>query len=160
MAGLVFIVTFGVFLVGCTSTTVSPDVSPTGAQFEFENPDDSVFTDDAGNEMQVGSDLDVPANWPAAVPTPQGRLIAVSVVDESTAVATWQVEGDVIQAEDAFVQVMTESGFQVTRSTDLSTENISVFTAQGNDLDVTISATTGENPDDPGEITLLVNPAF
>jgi hypothetical protein len=150
----------GLSLAGCTSHTVTSEVSPTGAQFELDNPNDTTFTDDAGNELLVGDNLELPSNWPAAVPTPPGRLIAVSIVDESTAVATWQVEGDVNQAEDALVQEMSDSGFVVIRSDDLSTETISVFTAEGNDLDVTVSATPGANTGDSGEITLLVNPAF
>ena len=150
-----------VFTLGaCSGATTESAPTATGDHFESENPDDSVFTDDAGNEMQVGSDLDLPAEWPAAMPVPEGRLIAVSVVDASTAVGTWQVEGDVNEAETIFVQTVSDAGFTVTPAADLSTDTITVYTAQGNDLDVTISATPGETPSDPGEITLLVNPAF
>ncbi len=49
-----------VILTGCSSTTETPEVAVTGAQFESDNPDANVFTDDAGNELQVGDDLPIP----------------------------------------------------------------------------------------------------
>jgi hypothetical protein len=145
---------------GCSTDTDLPDVTSTNNQFEPDNPDDSTFTDDAGNEMRVGQDLDLPADWPAGIPTPDGRLVAVSVVDQSTAVGTWQVDGDLIQIENDYLQVLQSSGFETSRSEDLSTESITVFFAVNNDFDITVSATPGENPTDPGEITVLVNPAL
>ena len=150
-------------LSGCSSQDSSEpnsDITTSGDQFESDNPEDSTFTDDAGNEMQVGENLELPADWPAAVPTPEGRLIAVSIIDESTAVATWQVDGDVVTAENALVEAFTLNGFRAERSEDLSTDSITVYTAVGNDLDVTVSATPGAGESDPGEITLLVNPSF
>jgi hypothetical protein len=87
-------------------------------------------------------------------------LVAVSVVDQSTAVGTWQVDGDLIQIENNYLQVLQSSGFETSRSEDLSTESITVFFAVNNDFDITVSATPGENLTDPGEITVLVNPAL
>ena len=130
------------------------------APFESENPDDSTFTDDAGNELQVGENLPLPPDWPADVPTPKGSLIAVSVVDTQTAVATWQTDGDVFLAEQSYVEQLASAGFTVTKSDDLSTAANTVYTAVGNGLDVTVSATSGEKETDPGEITVLVNPGL
>jgi hypothetical protein len=145
---------------GCSTDSDLPDVTSTNNQFETDNPDVSTFTDDAGNEMQVGQDLDLPADWPSGIPTPDGRLVAVSVVDQSTAVGTWQVDGDLIQIENNYLQVLQSSGFETSRSEDLSTESITVFFAVNNNFDITVSATPGENLTDPGEITVLVNPAL
>ena len=130
------------------------------APFESDNPDDSTFTDDAGNELQVGENLALPPDWPGDVPIPDGSLIAVSVVDAQTAVATWQIDGDVLLAEQSYVEQLASTGFTVTKSDDLSTEANTVYTAVGNGLDVTVSATSGEKETDPGEITVLVNPGL
>jgi hypothetical protein len=149
-----------VILTGCSSTTETPEVAVTGAQFESDNPDANVFTDDAGNELQVGDDLPIPANWPVTVPTPDGKLIAVSVVDDSTAVATWQIEGDMLSVEADYVLQLEAAGFSASQSTDLSTDTINVYTAIGNGLDITISATLGAETTDPSELTVLINPAM
>jgi hypothetical protein len=149
-----------ILISGCSSTTVTPEALPTGAQFESDNPDANVFTDDAGNELQVGDDLPLPADWPVGVPTPVGKLIAVSVVDSSTAVATWQIEGDMLIVEANYVAELEKAGFAATQSTDLSTDTISVYTAMGNGLDITISATLGAESTDPSELTVLINPAM
>ena len=130
------------------------------APFESDNPDDSTFTDDAGNELQVGENLPLPPDWPADVPIPDGSLIAVSVVDAQTAVATWQTDGDVLLAEQSYVEQLASTGFTVTKSDDLSTDANTVYTAVGNGLDITVSATSGEKETDPGEITVLVNPGL
>lgn len=143
-----------------TTDSVDSSSSGTDAQFETDNPDDSTFTDDAGNEMQVGENLVLPPEWPALVPTPEGSLIAVSIVDSETAVATWQTPGDVFVAEQSLVELFESGGFEVTKSVDLSTDANTVYTAVGNGLDVTISATSGEVQSDPGEITVLVNPGM
>ncbi len=145
---------------GCSTESDPTEVTSTGNQFESDNPDDSTFTDDAGNEMLVGQDLDLPANWPSAIPTPDGRLVAVSIFDQSTAVATWQIDGDLIATENNYLQVLQSNGFNTSKSDDLSTGSISVFFAVGKDFDITVSATPGEVETDPGEITVLVNPSL
>ncbi len=146
---------------GCSAQTGPEDVviPSAGNQFESDNPTDSTFTDDAGNEMQVGQNLDLPSDWPADIPTPAGRLVAVSIVNESTAVATWQIDGDIIEAEINYLKALESRGFQTSKSDDLSTDSISVFFAINSDFDITVSATPGEQESDPGEITVLVNPA-
>jgi hypothetical protein len=153
-------------VTGCSNGSTSNGSAPsnsapaTGNHFESDNPNDSTFTDDAGNEMQVGQDLPLPEDWPAAIPIPEGRLVAVSIVDESTAVATWQVDGELTSIDSAYLQLLESRGFTTERSNDLSTESITVFFAVGNNFDITVSATPGEKETDPGEITVLVNPSF
>ena len=149
-----------VTLSGCSADSGAEDVTSTGNHFESDNPSDSTFTDDAGNEMQVGQDLALPSGWPSAIPTPEGRLVAVSIVDQSTAVATWQVDGDLISTENSYLKDLESRGFQTSQSTDLSTDSISVFFAINDEFDITVSATPGEQESDPGEITVLVNPAL
>ena len=156
--GAITIVLLGVS--GCASDSGSTEATPSGNHFESDNPEESTFTDDAGNEMQVGQDLELPKEWPSSIPTPDGRLVAVSVVDQSTAVATWQIDGDVISAENNYLQELESQGFETTKSDDLSTESISVFFALGNGLDITVSATPGEQESDPGEITVVINPSL
>lgn len=158
VAGAITIVLLGVS--GCTSDSGPTEATPTGNHFESDNPEVSTFTDDAGNEMQVGQDLELPREWPSSIPTPDGRLVAVSVVDQSTAVATWQIDGDLISAENSYLQDLESQGFQTTKADDLSTESISVFFAIGNGLDITVSATPGEQETDPGEITVVINPSL
>ncbi len=128
--------------------------------FEGDAKNDSTLTDDEGNELSVGENIELPSEWPAAVPTPDGSLIAVSIIDASTAVGTWAVNGDVYAAQELFKDELTAFDFSTRSAPELSAEGIVVFTAQGNGLDVTVSATLGERDSDPGQITILVNPGF
>ncbi len=145
-------------LAGCTSSPTVSETSDLGNHFETSNPEDKLFDDGSGNELEVGSDLSLPPDWPEGVPTPAGALISVSVIDDRTAVATWSVEGDVFQAQQSFLAEFN-SGFSVEPIPDLSTDTIIVYGATGNGFDITISSTLGERSTDPGEITLLVNPS-
>jgi hypothetical protein len=144
--------------VGCSSAVDDAANSDLGNQFEQSNPTDEFLDDGSGNELEVGSDLALPSNWPQAIPTPVGSLIAVSVIDERTAVATWTVQGDVFLAQKEFLTEF-DTTFVVEPLVDLTTDSIVVYGAIGNGFDVTISATLGQQADDPGEITLLVNPS-
>ncbi len=145
-------------LAGCTSSPTVSQTSDLGNRFETSNPEDKLWDDGSGNELEVGSDLSLPPDWPEGVPTPAGALISVSVIDDRTAVATWSVEGDVFQAQQSFLAEF-DSGFSVEPIPDLSTDTIIVYGATGNGFDITISSTLGERSTDPGEITLLVNPS-
>ncbi len=145
-------------LAGCTSSPTVSQTSDLGNHFEPSNPEDKLWDDGSGNELEVGSDLSLPPDWPEGVPTPAGALISVSVIDNRTAVATWSVEGDVFQAQQLFLAEF-DSGFSVEPIPDLSTDTIIVYGATGNGFDITISSTLGERSTDPGEITLLVNPS-
>ena len=144
--------------VGCSSAVDEAATSDLGSHFEQANPTDEFLDDGSGNELEVGSDLALPNNWPQAIPTPGGSLIAISVIDERTAVATWTAQGDVFLAQKQFLAEF-DSTFVVEPLLDLSTDSIVVYGAIGNGFDVTISATLGQQADDPGEITLLVNPS-
>ena len=146
-------------VAGCSS---APDAAPTselGNHFEQSDPTDDLLDDGSGNELEVGTNLTLPQDWPQGVPTPIGSLIAVSVIDRRTAVATWTVQGDVFTIQKDFLTEF-DSTFTVEPILDLSTETIVVYGAIGNGLDITISATLGEQEDDPGQITLLVNPSI
>jgi len=146
-------------VVGCSS---APDAAPTselGNHFEQSDPTDDLLDDGSGNELEVGTNLTLPQNWPQGVPTPIGSLIAVSIIDERTAVATWTVQGDVFTIQKDFLTEF-DSTFAVKPISDLSTETIVVYGAIGNGFDITISATLGEQANDPGQITLLVNPSI
>jgi hypothetical protein len=151
-------VLLSVGLVGCSGSVDVAQTSDLGNQFEQSNPTDEFLDDGSGNELEVGRDLNLPSNWPQAIPTPEGSLIAISVIDERTAVATWSVQNDVFLAQKEFLTEFDES-FAVEPLLDLSTESIIVYGAIGNGFDVTISATLGAKADDPGEITVLVNPS-
>ena len=144
--------------VGCSSAVDEAATSDLGSHFEQANPTDEFLDDGSGNELEVGSDLALPNNWPQAIPTLGGSLIAISVIDERTAVATWTAQGDVFLAQKQFLAEF-DSTFVVEPLLDLSTDSIVVYGAIGNGFDVTISATLGQQADDPGEITLLVNPS-
>jgi hypothetical protein len=146
-------------LAGCSSGSEVTQTSDLGDRFESSNPTDDFLDDGSGNELEVGSDLPLPNNWPQGIPTPEGTLIAVSVIDERTAVATWTVQGDVFTAQKEFL-TQFDSTFTVEPIADLSTDTIVVYGAIGNGYDVTVSATLGEQVNDPGEITLLINPSI
>jgi hypothetical protein len=153
------VVALTIGVAGCSS---EPDVTQTsdlGDHFESSNPTDDLLDDGSGNELEVGSDLTLPNDWPQGVPTPSGTLIAVSVIDERTAVATWTVEGDVFTVQEGFLAEF-DSTFTVEPLADLSTDTIAVYGVIGNGYDITVSATLGEQSSDPGEITLLVNPSL
>ena len=153
------VVALTVGVTGCSSEPEAVQSSDLGDRFESSNPTDDLLDDGSGNELEVGSDLTLPTDWPQGVPTPSGTLIAVSVIDERTAVATWTVEGDVFTAQEGFLAEF-DSTFTVEPLADLSTDTISVYGAIGNGYDITVSATLGEQSSDPGEITLLVNPSL
>ena len=146
-------------LAGCSSGSDATQTSDLGDHFESSNPTDDLLDDGSGNELEVGTDLTLPTDWPQGVPTPSGTLIAVSVIDERTAVATWTVEGDVFTAQEGFLTEF-DSTFTVEPLAELSTDTIAVYGAIGNGYDITVSATLGEQSSDPGEITLLVNPSL
>lgn len=151
-------VLLSVGLVGCSGSVDVAQTSDLGNQFEQSNPTDEFLDDGSGNELEVGRDLNLPSNWPQAIPTPEGSLIAISVIDERTAVATWSVQNDVFLAQKEFLTEF-DGSFAVEPLLDLSTDSIIVYGAIGNGFDVTISATLGARADDPGEITVLVNPS-
>ena len=151
-------VLLSVGLVGCSGSVDVAQTSDLGNQFEQSNPTDEFLDDGSGNELEVGRDLNLPSNWPQAIPTPEGSLIAISVIDERTAVATWSVQNDVFLAQKEFLTEF-DGSFAVEPLLDLSTDSIIVYGAIGNGFDVTISATLGAKADDPGEITVLVNPS-
>lgn len=146
-------------LAACSSSPETTPAGELGNRFEQSNPSDDRLDDGSGNELEIGANLTLPQGWPKDVPTPNGSLIAVSVIDERTAVATWTVQGDVFTAQEEFL-TRFDSTFTVEPISDLSTETIVVYGAIGNGYDITISATLGEQSDDPGEITLLVNPSI
>jgi hypothetical protein len=150
-----------VLILGVSGCSTSPDVgegNELGNHLQTSHPSDEFLDDGSGNELEIGSDLTLPPTWPIGVPTPVGSLIAVSVIDEQTAVATWSVTGDVVPAQIEFLTLF-DSGYLVQPIPDLSTESIFVYGAIGNGYDITISATVGEKSTDPGEITLLINPS-
>jgi hypothetical protein len=142
-----------------TDVTDVTETNDLGNHFETSNSQDEILDDGSGNELAVGSDLFLPTTWPEGVPTPTGTLIAVSVIDDRTAVATWSVQGDVFQVQQMFLPAF-DSGFVVEPIPDLSTDTIVVYGAVGNGYDITVSATLGEKATDPGEITMLVNPSI
>lgn len=157
--GAALVVVAVVGLTGCSQDSTSPETTASGNQFEVSNPDDPLLDDGSGNELVVGSDLALPSDWPAGVPTPTGTLIAVSIIDDRTAVATWSVTGDVFEVQQDFLGEF-DTSFEVGPLADLSSATIKVFGAIGNGFDITISATLGEQSTAPGEITLLVNPSI
>ncbi|GEM_PF-318712 len=144
---------------GCSSSPEEVQQSDMGNRFETSNPTDGFLDDGSGNELAVGSDLTLPGTWPEGVPTPAGTLIAFSVIDDRTAVATFSVDGDVFSSQQMFLTAF-DTSFTVEPIPDLSTDTIAVYGAIGNGYDITISATLGEQPSDRGEITLLVNPSL
>jgi hypothetical protein len=146
-------------LAACSNAPEGTPTSGLGNHFEQSNPNDDRLDDGSGNELEVGANLTLPQGWPEGVPTPSGSLIAVSVIDDRTAVATWTVKGDVFTIQKDFLNQF-DSTFTVEPIADLSTDTIVVFGAIGNGYDITISATLGEQVNDPGEITLLVNPSI
>ena len=154
-AGLMITVGIG----GCSSGPSPTESTDLGNHFETSDPDDGLFDDGSGNQLQVGSDLSLPSDWPTDVPTPEGILISVSVIDDHTAVATWSVAGDVFDAQQVFLAEL-EAGFTVEPMADLTTDTILVYVATGNGYEIVASATLGEETTDPGEITLLVNPSY
>lgn len=155
ISGLVIVLGIG----GCSRSLSSAESSDLGNRFETSETGDALLEDGSGNQLELGSDLSLPQEWPTNVPTPVGTLISVSVIDEHTAVATWSVVGDVFQAQQIFL-VELEDGFAVESIAELTTETITVYSATGNGYEIVVSATLGEEDTDPGEITLLVNPSF
>jgi hypothetical protein len=153
------VVALAVGFTGCSSEPEAVQSRDLGDRFESSNPTDNFLDDGSGNELEVGTDLPLPANWPQGVPTPNGTLIAVSVIDKRTAVATWTVQGDVFTTQEGFLSEF-DSTFTVEPLADLSTDTIAVYGVIGNGYDITVSATLGERSSDPGEITLLVNPSL
>jgi hypothetical protein len=155
LAGLVITVGIG----ACSTSPGLSESSDLGNHFETSDPDDALLDDGSGNQLSVGSDLVLPLDWPVNVPTPEGTLIAVSVIGDQTAVATWSIADDVFKAQQSYLAQL-DAGFAVEPIPDLTTDTIVVYGATGNGYEVVVSATVGEETADPGEITLLVNPGY
>jgi hypothetical protein len=154
-AGLAIAVGIG----GCSTGPGPTTSSDLGNRFETFDPDDGPLGDGSGNQLAMGNDLMLPMDWPINVPTPDGSLISVSVINDNTAVGTWSIAGDVFQAQQVYL-AQFQAGFAVQPMPDLTTDTIVVYAVTGSGYEIIVSSTLGEKITDPGEITLLVNPGY
>jgi hypothetical protein len=95
-------------------------------------------TDDAGNEVGVGTSAEVPDGFPSAVPLPEGDLTVSAKSPEGGFTLQYQVSGSPAEAADAYAQALTEAGFTVDRTA--SANEAGGFTATGKGYDLTVLA--------------------
>jgi hypothetical protein len=95
-------------------------------------------TDDAGNEVGVGTAAQVPADFPAEVPLPEGTLTIAATSPEGEFTLQFQVDGSPTDAATAYERTLSDAGFTVDRSASVS--DAGGFTATGKGFEVTVLA--------------------
>jgi hypothetical protein len=110
--------------------TLDADVSDGGAGVKA--------TDDAGNEVGVGTAAKVPAGFPSEVPLPEGDLTVAASSPEGGFTLQYQVDGSPTDAATAYERTLSNAGFTVDRSASVS--DAGGFTATGKGFEVTVLA--------------------
>jgi hypothetical protein len=95
-------------------------------------------TDDAGNEVGVGTSAEVPDGFPSDIPLPEGDLTVSAKSPDGGFTLQYQVEGTPTEAADAYAKTLTDAGFTVDRSA--SATEAGGFTASGKGFDLTVLA--------------------
>ncbi len=125
-------------------------LSSAGAEVDIEEGKVTV-TGPSGEAVSVGEGVDLPDNWPADVPVPDGTLMGVSVDQANgTAWAMWQLPAGTPEPVAAYKSALESGGFTVTSET--STSGMTVLTAEGNAQQVEV---VGGDVD--GELSLTVS---
>ena len=99
--------------------------------------------DDEGNEVSVGENVELPADWPSAVPAVEGGTLMMAGVDaDGGASAMWQVQADPESASTAYGSQLESAGFTKDAEAMLDTAAMRQFA--GNGLRVSVSASESD----------------
>ena len=109
------------------------------------------ITDSNGNNMQIGSGVSLPSNWPSAVPTyDNGTLVmATAQGDGSSASATWTTDATADEAAKSYGDALTGAGF--TSGTSANAAGLQGGDYTGNGYKVNVLAMSADN-----QTTLIV----
>jgi hypothetical protein len=99
-------------------------------------------TDEAGNEVGIGSSASVPEGFPSAVPLPaEGTLQVAAKSPDGTFSLTYKIDGDAAAAANAYKGQLTSAGFTV--ESEASAAALGGFEATGNGYTVIVLALPG-----------------
>ena len=99
-------------------------------------------TDSNGNQVQIGSDVTMPANWPAAVPKfDGGKLTSVMVAGDGSSVnAMWSTDASAADAAKAYGDALTGAGFTQDQATNAGGVESSQYSGNGYTVNVVVSS--------------------
>ena len=99
-------------------------------------------TDSNGNQVQIGSDVTMPDNWPAAVPKfDGGKLTSVMVAGDGASVnAMWSTDASAADAAKAYGDALTGAGFTQDQTTNAGGVESSQYSGNGYTVNVVVSS--------------------
>lgn len=113
-------------------------------------------TDESGNAIAIGENIDVPENWPAEVPLFEGgSMVSVSVNADGTAGAMWTTDTTAEEAAAAYDKTLTAAGYTQTETANMGGMIVTGY--EGNGLTVSVSTITSD--DQTTGVMLTVTPA-
>jgi len=99
-------------------------------------------TDSNGNQVQIGSDVTMPDNWPAAVPKfDGGKLTSVMVAGDGASVnAMWSTDASAADAAKAYGDALTSAGFTQDQTTNAGGVESSQYSGNGYTVNMVVSS--------------------
>lgn len=99
--------------------------------------------DGEGNEVSLGENVELPADWPSAVPAVEGGTLTMAGLDgDGGASAMWQVDADPETASTAYASQLESAGF--TKDAEAMLDEAAMRQFLGNGLRVSVSATESD----------------
>lgn len=99
-------------------------------------------TDSNGNQVQIGSDVTMPDNWPSVVPQfDGGKLTSVMVAGDGASVnAMWSTDASAADAAKAYGDALTGAGFKQDQTTNAGGVESSQYSGNGYTVNVVVSS--------------------
>lgn len=96
------------------------------------NDEGVTVTDDEGNEVAMGTDVALPDNWPAEIPTLDGGTLSmVSVQSDGSASAMWMTDATPQEATDTYGAALESAGFTQSQTSNMGGMIVSEYTGNG-----------------------------
>jgi hypothetical protein len=114
-------------------------------------------TDKDGNEVEVGSDVDLPDDWPDDLPLPDGtKVISASSNDQTGFVVSAGLDGDVTEVGDEIKGTLEDAGYTIDSDTSSNAGGIEVryLGATGPEYMATVTVSDSPAGADVGNLTL------
>ncbi|MEI6360673.1 MAG: hypothetical protein WCP95_00935 [Actinomycetes bacterium] len=99
------------------------------------------ITDSNGNQVQLGEDVTMPGNWPAAVPQLEGgKLVSVMVAgDGASANAMWTTDAAVADAAKSYSDALIGAGFTADQNANAAGAETGQFSGNGYTVNMVVS---------------------
>jgi hypothetical protein len=127
---------------------VAMENAMSGADVNIED-DGVTITDNEGNQMAAGENIQLPDNWPAEIPPFEGGTLTVVTVSPDGVWASWTASGSAQEAADAYGATLEAAGY--TLDTESKVDAAVFRSYKGNGYLLNISTA-----DDSGETVVLV----